>query len=426
MRYIPGGDDIVLWWLRNELPTATGLYAVCTGADDGGLSLLAQDIASLLERGGSVFVVVPDASAAAVVASALPTAPKQATIVVSAKTPAVNAVALTYSDAGHQAYLGGTAWTAAALADGQPGVLLDQRRDRTAAARVLADIQAVADATDILQVGPMLQDLLQPCMDELERRSTASSGNVPLRPRGVPTGIVDLDNLTDGICPGDLWVVTGRTGAGKTVLALGFARSGAVEHREPVCVVTAHEDALYVTRMVLSAEARVPLHHMEVGTLSDDDWARLARRMGEVEAAPLRVVEAHSTGVACPTAALQLAAVRTAAVNPELHLLVVDGAQTPWTPVQLRDLKEMAVAHNIGVLVVMPDASDRAAAEAAASRIADLVLRIDRDHDMDEQRTVSARAGEADLIVLRHRRGPVTVITVAFQGHYGRFVDLRD
>ena len=44
-----------------------------------------------------------------------------------------------------------------------------------------------------------------------------------------------------------------------------------------------------ITMRLLSAEAKVPLHHMRAGTLSDEDWSKLARRMGEIADAPLYI-----------------------------------------------------------------------------------------------------------------------------------------
>lgn len=90
----------------------------------------------------------------------------------------------------------------------------------------------------------------------------------------------------------------------------------------------------------------------------------------------------------------------------------------------LRGLKELAVCERVAVLVVLADGADRAADEEESARQADVVIRVDRDHEVACDREQSPRAGEADLAVLRHRRGPISVITVAFQGHYARFVDM--
>ena len=52
---------------------------------------------------------------------------------------------------------------------------------------------------------------------------------------------------------------------------------------------------------------------------------------------------------------------------------------------------------------------------------ADMVILLHREDVYERE---SPRAGEADLIVAKHRNGPTTTVTVAFQGHYSRFVDM--
>ena len=54
---------------------------------------------------------------------------------------------------------------------------------------------------------------------------------------------------------------------------------------------------------------------------------------------------------------------------------------------------------------------------------ADMVILLHRDDVYEKE---STRPGEADLIVAKHRNGPTRDITVAFQGHYSRFVDMAD
>jgi replicative DNA helicase len=77
------------------------------------------------------------------------------------------------------------------------------------------------------------------------------------------------------------------------------------------------------------------------------------------------------------------------------------------------------------VIAIVLDGPERArdVVERDAAVAADVVLRVVRDHEMTPGRD-HPRADEADLLVLRHRRGPIAAVTVAFQGHYARFVDM--
>ncbi len=130
----------------------------------------------------------------------------------------------------------------------------------------------------------LLEDLMQPTMDELEAiggRSGAMSG--------VPTGFADLDLLTNGLHPGQLIVIAGRPGLGKSTLGLDIARSASIKHGQSSVIFSLEMSKTEITMRLLSAEARVPLHHMRSGSMTDDDWARLARRMGEVAEAPLYI-----------------------------------------------------------------------------------------------------------------------------------------
>jgi replicative DNA helicase len=129
-----------------------------------------------------------------------------------------------------------------------------------------------------------LEDILQPTMDELD--AIASRGGVS---RGVPTGIRDLDELTNGLQAGQMIVIAARPGVGKSTLGLDIARSAAIRNQQATCIFSLEMSKHEITMRLLSAEAKVPLHHMRAGTLSDEDWSKLARRMGEVADAPLYI-----------------------------------------------------------------------------------------------------------------------------------------
>src|SRR6266498_1971383 len=82
-------------------------------------------------------------------------------------------------------------------------------------------------------------------------------------------------------------VIAARPAVGKSTLAL--ARSCSIRHGQTSVIFSLEMSKSEITMRLLSAEAKVPLHHMRSGRMSDDDWARLARRMGEVANAPLYV-----------------------------------------------------------------------------------------------------------------------------------------
>src|SRR5262249_47463519 len=129
-----------------------------------------------------------------------------------------------------------------------------------------------------------LSEIMPGALDEIE--AIGSRGGVM---PGVPTGFVDLDTLTNGLHPGQMVVIAARPAIGKSTLALDLARAAAVKHGQATVMFSLEMSRNEITMRLLSAEARVALHHMRTGQLGEDDWTRLARRMSEVVDAPLYI-----------------------------------------------------------------------------------------------------------------------------------------
>ena len=119
-------------------------------------------------------------------------------------------------------------------------------------------------------------------LDEIEAIGNREAGLY-----GVPTGFADLDDLTNGLHAGQMIIVAARPGVGKSTLALDLCRAASIRHGLTSVHLLAGDDALEITMRLLSAEARVPLNHIRTGQMTDDDWTKLARKMGEVSAAPM-------------------------------------------------------------------------------------------------------------------------------------------
>ncbi|HEX7189705.1 MAG TPA: replicative DNA helicase, partial [Actinomycetes bacterium] len=102
------------------------------------------------------------------------------------------------------------------------------------------------------------------------------------RTASVPVRCVQVDSADHLYLAGPTMVPTHNS-----TLGLDIARSAAIKHNMATCVFSLEMSRTEITMRLLSAEARVALHHMRTGKLTDDDWTRLARRMGEVSNAPL-------------------------------------------------------------------------------------------------------------------------------------------
>ncbi len=127
-----------------------------------------------------------------------------------------------------------------------------------------------------------LSDVMPGALDEIEAIS-AHDGSMT----GVPTGFTDFDQLSNGLHPGQMVIIAARPAVGKSTLALDFARAASIKNQLTSVLFSLEMGRNEIVMRLLSAESRVPLHTMRSGLMTDDDWARLARRMGEVASAPL-------------------------------------------------------------------------------------------------------------------------------------------
>ena len=279
-----------------------------------------------------------------------------------------------------------------------------------------------------------LSDLLQGTLDEIEAISAHDGSLI-----GVPTGFTDLDSLTNGLHPGQLVIVAARPAIGKSTLGLDMARSAAIKNGQTAVIFSLEMGRTEITMRMLSAEARVPLHHMRGGTMTDQDWDRIARAMGSVSNAPLFIDDSPNM-----TMMEIRAKCRRLKQRNQLRLVVLDylqlmssGKRVESRQVEVsefsRSLKLLAKELDVPVVALSqlnrgpeqrtdkrPMLSDLRES-GSLEQDADMVILLHREDAYEKE---SPRAGEADFIVAKHRNGPTGTVTVAFQGHYSRFVDM--
>ncbi|MFS1298720.1 replicative DNA helicase [Streptosporangium longisporum] len=224
-----------------------------------------------------------------------------------------------------------------------------------------------------------------------------------------------------------------------STLGLDFARSAAIKHGMTTVVFSLEMSRNEITMRLLSAEARVALHAMRSGTMTDDDWAKLARRMGEVAEAPLFIDDSPNMSM------MEIRAkCRRLKQRNDLRFVIIDYLQLMSSPKKTEsrqnEVSEISraiklLAKELEVPVIAISQLNRGPEQRTDKRPMVSDLResgsIEQDADMvillhreDAYERESPRAGEADLIVAKHRNGPTATVTVAFQGHYSRFVDM--
>ena len=277
-----------------------------------------------------------------------------------------------------------------------------------------------------------LAQLLPNALDEIEKISSGVAGE------GVKTGFKDLDALTNGFHPGNMIVLAARPAVGKSTLGLDIARYASIHKRETSVIFSLEMSRSEITMRMLSAEARVPLNNIRSGQLGEEEWARMARRMGEISDAPLFIDDSPNLSL------MEIRAKsRRLKQRHNLKLIVIDYLQLMTSGKRVenrqqevsefsRQLKLLAKELNVPVVAISqlnrspeqrsdkkPMLSDLRES-GSIEQDADVVILLHREDLYDSQN----RSGEADLIVAKHRNGPTRTITVSAQLHLAKFTDM--
>ncbi len=296
-----------------------------------------------------------------------------------------------------------------------------------------SEVYQVTDKRNSEDYAP-LSEIMDGVLDEIEAIGNREAGLY-----GVPTGFADLDDLTNGLHAGQMIIVAARPAVGKSTIALDLCRAASIHNNLASVFFSLEMTKSEITMRLLSAEAKVPLNHIRNGQLSEDDWTKLARKMGEVSSAPVFIDDSPNM-----TMMEIRAKARRLKQRHDLRLVVIDYMQlmTSGKKVESRQLEVSEFSRQIKLLakelevpIIALSQLNRGPEQRSDKRPmlsdlresgsleqdADMVILLHRE-DLYERE--STRPGEADLIVAKHRNGPTRDITVAFQGHYSRFVDM--
>ena len=296
-----------------------------------------------------------------------------------------------------------------------------------------AEIYAVTGGVESEDFVP-LTEAVTTAIDEIEAAQGRDGKMV-----GVPTGFAELDELTNGLHPGQLIILAARPALGKSTLGLDFARSAAIKNGMPTIIFSLEMGRSEIAMRLLSAEASVPLQHMRKGTVHANDWTTIAQTRGRINDSPLYIDDSPNM-----TLVEIRAKCRRLKQRVGLKMVIIDYLQlmTSGKKVESRQqevsefsraLKLLAKELQVPVIAISQlnrGPEQRADKKPALSDLresgsleqdADMVILLHRESAYEAE---NPRAGEADLIIAKHRNGPTRTITVGFHGHFSRFVDL--
>ena len=297
-----------------------------------------------------------------------------------------------------------------------------------------------------------LRDLLGEAVQRIEA-AEASAGVL----QGITSGIQMLDNWTNGWQASDLIILAGRPATGKTAAALQFAGAAGAAKRGSVVIFSMEMSNAQIANRFLAAEARVDSVRLRTGFLSENgfggasDWTNLTRAMGSLGDRPILV---DDSSVLTPME-VRATCRRVARSDKGLGLILLDYLQLMSADRRTenrnqevglisRDLKRIAKEFQVPVICLsqlnrgvetrsnkrplLSDLRESGDIEAAA----DLVMMLYRPNYYAQDGEDAPRdhvfpdleSEKAEIIVAKHRNGPVGVVPVMFQKRFVRYDNL--
>ena len=276
-----------------------------------------------------------------------------------------------------------------------------------------------------------VSELVGLVMNDLEKRY--EEGNAIT---GIPTGYTDLDELLSGLQPSTLNVVGARPSMGKTAFALGIATNVAVETNKPVLFFSLEMGHKELTQRVLASEARVDSTKLRTGRLSQQDWSKIGKAIGRLEAplyiddnpnvtvmeirAKARRMAARFGGIGCIIIDyLQLMSGRNNAENRQVEV----SEMSRGLKILARELEAPIVAlsqlsRNLESRADKRPMLSDLRESGSIEQDADVVMFIYRDEVYNPE---STDRGSAEIIVAKHRNGAIGTKRLVFLGNYTRF-----
>jgi replicative DNA helicase len=257
---------------------------------------------------------------------------------------------------------------------------------------------------------------------------------------GLPTGFVDIDEMTSGLQKGDLVIVAGRPAMGKTSFCLNVAQHVALRTGETAGIFSLEMSRAQLALRMLCSDARIDAHRLRTGKLTEKDWARLAKAYTDLSQARLFIDDSATI-----TPLEMRAKCRRLKAEHNLGLVIVDYLQLVTSAGRVenrqqelsaisRSMKGLAKELDVPVIALSqlsrapeartdkrPQLSDLRES-GALEQDADVVMFIYRE---EEYKATDENRGIAEIIIGKQRNGPTGNRRLAFIKEFTRFENLE-
>lgn len=259
---------------------------------------------------------------------------------------------------------------------------------------------------------------------------------------GIPTGFKDLDRLTSGLQPSDLILIAARPSMGKTAFTLNIAQHVAIREKKTVAFFSLEMSKEQLVQRMLCAEAAIDAQRLRTGELEDHDWKKLVLAADKLAAAPIFIDD---------TPGITVLEMRTKArrlkIEHDLKLIIIDylqlmqGSSGPSRSENRqqeiseisRSLKALARELNVPVIALSQLSRGVEARQSKKPMLSDLRESgsLEQDADIvaflyreDYYNPDTDKKNITEVIVAKHRNGPVDTVQLFFHKQFTKFIDL--
>jgi len=262
---------------------------------------------------------------------------------------------------------------------------------------------------------------------------------------GIPSGYTKLDRLTSGWQNSDLVIIAGRPSMGKTAFMLSMTRNIAVEHKIPVAIFSLEMSSIQLVNRLIVSETELPSYRIRNGKLEKFEWEQLEYKIKNLVNSPIFIDDTPAISI------FELRAkCRRLKIQYNVEMIMVDYLQLMSSPGDIRGNREQEVSNisrslkaiakelNIPIIALSqlnrsvemrsgnkrPQLSDLRES-GAIEQDADMVIFVHRPekYGILENEEGDSLVGLAELIMAKHRSGPIGDVVLRFKDEYAKFVE---
>ena len=297
--------------------------------------------------------------------------------------------------------------------------------------QMIFDVSGANEKSDIVPVSDVVMEAYEGMVS-----NALNAGKV----NGLDTGFDELNYRTGGFHAGELILIAGRPGMGKSSLAVNIAEHAAFKNQQTVAIFNLEMPKTQMVNRIMCSQARVDSHKIKMGELDTEDWLSIGRVMNKFYQAPLYIDD-----TATITVSEIRAKCRRLKQTKQLQLVIIDYLQLMQSPKRTesrqqeiseisRSLKILAKELEIPVIACaqlsrnVESRSDKRPMlsdlreSGAIEQDADIVMFLYRDEYYNKE---TEDKGMAECIIAKHRSGETGTFKLGWQGSYTRFVNIE-